>query len=109
MVLAVTPGAKTTFAVQARYGNGGLHCTARLSEVVKVRMPGVVKGLKVVSRTATGAVIGWRAASRGDAPIAGYRVSLDGAVAGQTRSLAVHAAVQLEPQPPRDRDRRGHA
>ena len=87
MVLAVTPGAKTTFAVQARYGNGGLHCTARLSEVVKVRMPGVVKGLKVVSRTATGAVIGWRAASRGDAPIAGYRVSLDGAVAGQTRSL----------------------
>ena len=87
MVLAVTPGAKTTFAVQARYGNGGLHCTARLSEVVKVRMPGVVKGLKVVSRTSTGAVIGWRAASRGDAPVAGYRVSLDGAVAGQTRSL----------------------
>ncbi len=87
MVLAVTPGAKTTFAVQARYGNGGLRCSARLSEVVKVRVPGGVKGLKVVSRTATGAVIGWRAASRGDAPIAGYRVSLDGAVAGQTRSL----------------------
>ena len=41
----------------------------------------------MVSRTATGAVIGWRAANRGDAPIAGYRVSLDGAVAGQTRSL----------------------
>ena len=87
MVLAVTPGTKTTFAVQARYGNGGLKCSARLSEVVKVRVPGAVKGLKVVSRTATGAVIGWRAASRGDAPIGGYRVSLDGAVAGQTRSL----------------------
>jgi len=87
MVLAVTPGLHTTFAVQARYGNGALRCTARLSEMVTVRMPGGVPGLKVVRRTATGAVVGWRASRRGDAPIAGYRVSLDGAVAGQTRSL----------------------
>ena len=35
---------------------------------------------------ASGLVLGWRAASSGDAPIAGYRVSLDGAVAGQTRA-----------------------
>ena len=52
-----------------------------------MRTPGGVPGLKVLTRTATGAVIGWKAAHRGDAPIAGYRVSLDGAVAGQTRSL----------------------
>jgi spore germination protein YaaH len=87
MRLAVTPGAQTTFAVQARYGNGGLRCTARLSETVQVLMPGAVPGLKVLSRTATGAVIGWRAARRGDAPIVGYRVDLDGAVAGQTHAL----------------------
>ena len=87
MVLAVTPGLHTTFAVQARYSNGALRCTARLSETVTVRAPGGVPGLKVVKRTATGATIGWRAARRGDAPIAGYRVRLDGAVTGQTRSL----------------------
>ncbi len=87
MVLAVVPGRHTTFAVQARYGNGALRCTAQLSETVRVRTPGGVPGLKVLTRTATGAVIGWRAAHRGDAPIAGYRVSLDGAVSGQTRSL----------------------
>ena len=87
MVLAVIPGAHTTFAVQARYGNGALRCTARLSETVTVRMPGGVPGLKLLKRTATGAVIGWRAAHRGDAPLAGYRVSLDGAVAGQTHTL----------------------
>ena len=87
IVLAVVPGRHTTFAVQARYGNGALKCTAQLSETVRVRTPGGVPGLKVLTRTATGAVIGWRAAHRGDAPIAGYRVSLDGAVAGQTRSL----------------------
>ncbi len=87
MVLAVVPGRHTTFAVQARYGTGTLKCTAQLSETVRVRTPGGVPGLKVLTRTATGAVIGWKAAHRGDDPIAGYRVSLDGAVSGQTRSL----------------------
>ncbi len=87
MVLAVVPGRHTTFAVQARYGNGTLKCTAQLSETVRVRTPEGYRDSKVLTRTATGAVIGWRAAHRGDAPIAGYRVSLDGAVSGQTRAL----------------------
>ena len=102
MVLAVTPGLHTTFAVQARYGNGALKCTARLSETVRVRTPGGVPGLKVLTRTATGAVIGWRAARRGDAPIAGYRVEPRRRGRRTDALAALHADPQLEPQPSRD-------
>jgi spore germination protein YaaH len=87
MVLAITPGRHTTFGVQARYGNGALKCLARLTETVPVHKPGAVPGLKLLARTASGVTLGWRAARRGDAPIAGYRVTLDGKVAGQTHAL----------------------
>jgi spore germination protein YaaH len=87
MVLAVTPGRRTTFSVQARYANGALKCSAKLTETVPVRKPSAVPGLKVLTRTAGGVTIGWRTAHRGDAPVIGYRVTLDGAVAGQTHSL----------------------
>ena len=84
--LAVTPGRRTTFTVQARYAGGAQTCSARTTMVVPVRLPARVRGLRVISRTASQVVVGWRGARSGDAPIVGYRVSLDGAVAGQTRT-----------------------
>jgi spore germination protein YaaH len=86
MVLEVIPGRRTVFSVQARYGGGALRCSAKLTETVPVREAGAVPGLKVLERTSAGVNIGWRPATRGDAPIIGYRVTLDGEVAGQTRA-----------------------
>jgi spore germination protein YaaH len=86
MVLAVSPGVRTTFTVQARYEAPARSCAAQLVMRVPVRLATRVRGLSVQKRSSTGVVIAWRAARAGDAPIAGYRVSLDGAVAGDTRS-----------------------
>ena len=85
-MLEVTPGRRTTFVVQPRSPSGATGCPARLTMTVAARPPGRVRGLALVAHSASAVVIGWQPASRGDAPIAGYRVSLDGAVAGQTRS-----------------------
>ncbi len=85
IVLAVTPGSRTTFTVQARYEAPTRVCAAQLRELVPVRLPSRVLGLVLVRRTASGVLLGWRASKPGDAPIAGYRVSLDGKVAGDTR------------------------
>ena len=39
----------------------------------------------MLAHTAAGVRIGWRPASPGDAPVAGYRITRDGVVVGQTR------------------------
>ncbi len=49
-----------------------------------VRLPGQVRGLRVVRRTATGVRVAWRRARPGGAPIEGYRVERNGLVEGQT-------------------------
>lgn len=84
LVLAVRPGRRATFTVQARYAQAPAVCTASTMQTVAVIRPGRVTGLKVTRRTAHGVVLGWRGAPHGEAPIVGYRVFLDGAVAGQT-------------------------
>jgi spore germination protein YaaH len=87
IVLRITPGRPTTYTVQARYGNGPGVCSARLRATLAFRAPARVAGLRILARSAGAATIGWRAASRGDAPVAGYRVERDGAVVAQTRGL----------------------
>ncbi|HWX44472.1 MAG TPA: fibronectin type III domain-containing protein [Solirubrobacteraceae bacterium] len=57
---------------------------ARLHRHARLRLPGRVRGLRVLGRTATGVRITWGRARRGGAPIEGYRIRRDGAVAGQT-------------------------
>ncbi len=85
IVLRVTPGRVTTFSVQARSGLGSAGCWSKLRSKVPFRAPGRVAGLRVL-RQASGAVtLAWKPATRGDAPIAGYRVERDTAVVGQTR------------------------
>ena len=86
IVLAIRPGVRTGFAVQARYSASPLVCAASTTKTVAVIRPGRVRGLKVVRREAHGVMLRWRPAPPGEAPIVGYRVFLDGAVAGQTRS-----------------------
>jgi spore germination protein YaaH len=49
-----------------------------------VRLPGTVRGLRVLADTATGVRITWRRARPGSAPVEGYRIKRDGAVVGQT-------------------------
>jgi spore germination protein YaaH len=49
-----------------------------------VRLPGRVRGVRVLRRTATGVRITWNRARHGSAPVEGYRIKRDGAVAGQT-------------------------
>jgi spore germination protein YaaH len=85
MVLPIVPGRPTTFTVQARYAQPSLVCAANLRSALRLRPPGRVRGLRVLAYTPTGVRIGWGRAARGDAPVAGYRVVRDGAVAGQTR------------------------
>jgi spore germination protein YaaH len=86
MVLAVVPGRATTFTVQARYASGRPQvCAAHLRNALTLRPPGRVGGLRVLAHTAAGVRIGWRPASPGDAPVAGYRITRDGVVVGQTR------------------------
>jgi spore germination protein YaaH len=87
IVLRITPGLPTTYTVQARYANGPGVCATRLRATLAFRAPGRVAGLRILARSVGGASIGWRAALRGDAPVAGYRVERDGAVVAQTRGL----------------------
>jgi spore germination protein YaaH len=87
IVLRITPGRATTYTVQARYASGGGACSTKLSTTVAFRAPGQVTGLRVIAHTATGVLIGWHAATRGDAPVAGYRIERDGAVVAQTHGL----------------------
>jgi spore germination protein YaaH len=49
-----------------------------------VRLPGRVRGVRVLADTAMGVRITWRPARRGSAPVEGYRIRCDGVVAGQT-------------------------
>ncbi len=84
MVLPVVPGRPTTFTVQARYARAPRVCAASLHSALRLRPPGRVRGLRVLAYSTTGVRLGWGRAARGDAPVAGYRVTRDGAVAGQT-------------------------
>jgi spore germination protein YaaH len=49
-----------------------------------VRLPGRVRGLRVLAHTTTGVRLTWRPARPGSAPVEGYRIKRDGAVVGQT-------------------------
>ncbi len=95
IVLAVVPGTRTTFTVQARHIDGAQACAQRLVTRVPVRLPSRVLGMSIRARSSNSVVIGWRAASRGDAPIAGYRVVLDGATAGDTRARTYTLVLNL--------------
>jgi spore germination protein YaaH len=95
MVVAVTPGRTTTFTIQARYAAAPTACPARLRSRLAFRAPGRVRRLRVLTSTQSGVVLGWRAASPGDAPVAGYRVWRDSAVSGQTRARMF--ALRLSP------------
>jgi spore germination protein YaaH len=94
IVLRVSPGRTTSFAVQARTGVGGGHgCWAKLRRKVPFRGPGRVSGLKIVHRTSGKLTLSWSAATRGDAPLAGYRVVRDAAVVGQPHARSYVLAV----------------
>jgi spore germination protein YaaH len=87
LVLRVTPGRATTFSVEARGGvGGGTGCWSKLHSKVPFQAPGRVSGLKVLAHASGKVTLAWKAASRGDAPVAGYRVVRDAAVVGQTHS-----------------------
>jgi spore germination protein YaaH len=87
IALMITPGRPTTYSVQARYAGTGRTCSTRLRTSLTFRPPGRVVALRVLAGTSTGALIGWRAAGTGDAPVAGYRIERDNSVVGQTRRL----------------------
>jgi spore germination protein YaaH len=88
IVLKVTPGRVTAFAVQARGTGASGACSASLRARVSFHPPGRVAKLRVLAHTATGVTLAWRHATSGDAPVVGYRVLRDGAVVGQTRALS---------------------
>jgi len=87
LIVRITPGRAALYTVQARYPGLAHACSSSLRAALPFRTPGAVARLHVISYTSTGVVLGWRAAARGDAPIAGYRVIREGAVVGQTRRL----------------------
>ncbi|MGO8904660.1 MAG: fibronectin type III domain-containing protein [Solirubrobacteraceae bacterium] len=87
IVLRITPGRATTYTVQARAAGSPGVCSVQLKATLAWRAPGRVGKLRIVLRSATGVIIAWRAAARGDAPVGGYRIYRDDAVAGQTRAL----------------------
>ncbi|HEX4482941.1 MAG TPA: fibronectin type III domain-containing protein [Solirubrobacteraceae bacterium] len=86
LVLRVTPGRVVTLSVQARSGTGSAGCWSKLRSKVPFRGPGRVAGVWISARAAGKITLTWKAASRGDAPIAGYRVERDAAVVGQTHA-----------------------
>jgi spore germination protein YaaH len=86
LVLRVTPGRVATFSVQARSGTGSAGCWSKLRSKVPFRAPGRVVGVRISAHASGKVTLSWQAASRGDAPIAGYRVERDSAVVGQTHS-----------------------
>jgi len=87
LIVRISPGRAALYTVQARRPGAAGVCSASLRAALPFRAPGGVPRLHVIGFTATGVVLGWRAAARGDAPIAGYRVIREGAVVGQTRRL----------------------
>lgn len=54
----------------------------------KLRRPGRVAGLRVLTQTSGTVSIGWRRARRGSIALDGYRVTRDGLVEGQTPKLS---------------------
>ncbi|HXM86137.1 MAG TPA: fibronectin type III domain-containing protein [Solirubrobacteraceae bacterium] len=86
LVLRVTPGRVATFSVQARSGAGSAGCWSKLRSKVPFRAPGRVEGVRISAHASGKVTLTWKAASRGDAPIAGYRVERDSAVVGQTHA-----------------------
>ena len=77
----------SVFTVQARLAQPAAVCSSALRMRVPFRPPGRPARLRILALTTTGAVVGWSRARPRDAPLAGYRVERDGAVAGQTRRL----------------------
>ena len=94
LIVRITPGRSALYTVQARYP-GAKMCATSLRAALPFRAPGSVPKLRVVRYTSTGALLGWRRAARGDAPVEGYRVEREGAVVGQTPHLRM--AVRLSP------------
>jgi spore germination protein YaaH len=86
LVLRVTPGRVVTFSVQARAGTGSAGCWSKLRSKVPFRGPGRVAGVRISARATGKVTLVWKAASAGDAPVAGYRVERDSAVVGQTHA-----------------------
>jgi spore germination protein YaaH len=93
IVLRVTPGRVLSYTVQVLKAGSGRSCSSTLHGALGLRTPGQVGGLGILSHTATGVVLVWNAAGRGDAPLAGYRIERDGAVVGQTRGLTFALAL----------------
>jgi spore germination protein YaaH len=94
MIVRVTPGERAVFKIQARYALAPRFCAETLRATVAFRPPGRVQRLRILASTSGSIRIGWRAAQRGDAPLAGYRVIRDGKVVGQThwRSLTMRVS-----------------
>jgi spore germination protein YaaH len=93
LILRITPGRSARYTVQARYPGAAKMCATSLKAALPFRAPGSVPKLHVLRYTSTGALLGWRKAARGDAPVEGYRVEREGAVVGQTPHLRL--AVRL--------------
>jgi spore germination protein YaaH len=66
-------------------GRPAVHLPGHHAHHRAVRLPGRVRGARVLAHTADGVRITWRPARRGAAPIGGYRIKRDGVVVGQTR------------------------
>ena len=88
LVLRVTPGRPVALSVQARSGVGsGAGCwSKKLRTKVPFHGPGRVGRVRVLRQAGGKATIAWTPATRGDAPLAGYRVERDAAVVGQTHA-----------------------
>ncbi|HEX8714078.1 MAG TPA: fibronectin type III domain-containing protein, partial [Solirubrobacteraceae bacterium] len=86
IVVRVTPGRVVTLSVSARSGVGSAGCWSKLRSTVAFHGPGRVAGLRIVRRASGRVTLAWKPATRGDAPIAGYRVERDAAVVGQTHA-----------------------
>jgi spore germination protein YaaH len=95
MVVNVRLGKSTTFTIQARYSSSPASCPTQLRRLLAFRPPGRVSKLRILARVFGGVRIGWRGASAGDAPVAGYRIRRDGAVLAQTRGKSF--IVKLSP------------
>lgn len=85
LVVAVKLRRRTTFTVQARYSHPPHRCAAVVRAALALRPPGAVSDLSIVRQLPGSLTLSWHKASRGDAPISGYRVLRDGGVVGQTR------------------------
>ncbi len=87
ILVRISLGRAAAYTVQVLHGERPTACAAKLRAAVAFRPPGRVPDLFVYGASATSVTVGWLAAARGDAALAGYRVQRDGAVAGQTNGL----------------------